>query len=80
MSKPWENRNVVYVRPVDCGKCTRYGNEYVPYNRCTSCIQNSELPVKVVKLGRFISRVIFEGELSEKLVWTSRLRTTTIER
>lgn len=69
---------IVYRQPVDCGKCTRYGNEYVPYNRCTTCRKNQDIPVKVVKLGRILSRVIFDGELSEKLVFTSRLRSVVM--
>lgn len=80
MSSLWNDSiNVIYRRPVDCSKCTRYGNEYVPYDRCAKCMKSNDSSVKIVKLGRLFSRVVFEGELVQKIVLTSRLR-TTVER
>lgn len=81
MKGPWKDSlNVIYRLPVDCGKCTRYGNEYVSYDRCTKCMKNRDLPIRVVKLGKIFSRVVFEGELVQRIVLTSRLRTTVEER
>lgn len=77
MNHPLNNStSVVYYRPANCCKCTHYGNVYVSPNRCSECIRNCELPVKVIKLGRLFSKVIFDRELVQKIVLTSRLRTT----
>lgn len=81
MSSPWNDSiNFIYRRPVDCGKCTRYGNEFVNPSRCTECTRNNDLPVRVVKLGKLFSRVVFEGEIVQRLVLTSSLRTTAEKR